>query len=134
MLKRIGLASGIALLLSPAAFAATDFVDTTLRPNTTGGLVVNNGGAGNWSLEGPKIGDGNSNRLGGAADPQVGNDDAAHGSVPLFSMGNGTNGGYIDYNYLASPGSGLSGSAYASIDSVFRARNINNGGGQSNAP
>jgi hypothetical protein len=134
MRTRLLLATGLGIaLFASTAPAATDFVDTTLRPPASGGLATNNGNAGNWVIEGTGVGDGNSNRIGGAANPQIGNDDAAHGSVPIISVGNGTNGKWTAYNYLAAPGSGLTGSNSASLDATFRVRNMNNGGGQNNA-
>jgi hypothetical protein len=124
-------AAGLAFVLfTPVVRAATDFANTDLRPNTVGGAVANNGAtAGDWALSGTKTGDGNSNRLGGAADPQVGVD----GAFNIFSMGNGTNGGWIDYSYKDAPlgdVSGLVGSVTATFDSIFRARNMNNGTGR----
>jgi hypothetical protein len=121
--------AGLGLALSaPAVRAATDFTNTDLRPSPSGQVTNNGATAGDWTLEGTKTGDGNSNRLGGAADPQVGTD----GAFNIFSMGNGTNGGFIDYNYKSAlpDVSGLSGSLTATFDSIFRARNMNNGTGR----
>src|SRR5262249_41918531 len=71
-----------------------------------------------------------SNRLGGAADPQVGTDSDV-GGVPIFAMGNGTTNGWIDYSYKdGADTSGLVPSVTATFDSIFRARNINNGTGR----
>jgi hypothetical protein len=122
-------AAGLALALAtPAVRAATNFVNTDLAPTPTGAVTNNGATAGAWTLQGTKTGNGSGNRLGGAADPQVGTD----GAVNVFAMGNDVNGSFIDYsiNAAAPDVSGLTGSAIATFDSTFRARNMNNGTGR----
>src|SRR5262245_44741637 len=100
-------AVAISLLFAQAALAVTDFTDTFLPANVAA--------PGNWTKEDATGNNGAGNRLGGASNPQVGVD----GAIPIFSM-SGQNGQYIDYNYAAGGAGGLSGSAFASLDAIFR--------------
>jgi MYXO-CTERM domain-containing protein len=130
-MRKVYLALGVAGLglafSTPAVHAATNFTNTQL----TAPLPAQNSSIGDWLLEdggNGVIGNGSSNRVGGAADPQNSSDNT------VWAIGNDSSikGHYIDFNYKASAPdvSGLSGSAIATFESIFKARNFNNGTGR----